>query len=250
MMKKIEKNIKAVYFDQGGVVMGARIPLPDNGEANLKKIMAMTGIEEDYREFMERLLEGESKYKKWGMESLIECPADKVWPRWMLPEVPSDILAPIAEELTLLYFEAKGKRSADKNIKDVLIRLKQRGYIVGLISNTWSKPLVYQELKDAGLEGLFETIILSSEEGIRKPAKNIFLRGLEGLNLKPENAVYVGDQPNRDIPGPRNAGYALAIILKTKKLKPEQMEKKEHRPDLIIESLSELLEIFPEKEMD
>jgi len=28
------------------------------------------------------------------------------------------------------------------------------------------------------------------------------------------------------------------------------MEKKEHRPDLIIESLSELLDIFPEMKID
>jgi HAD superfamily hydrolase (TIGR01549 family) len=242
-----DKDIKAIYFDQGGVVMGARVPLPDNGEANLNKIMRMTGLRDDYIKFMDRLLKGEDKYKKWGMDSLIECTADKVWPGWMLPEIPEEILTPIAEELTLLYFESKGKRTADKNIKDVLIELKKREYIVGLISNTWSKALVHQELKEGGLEGLFDTVVLSSEEGIRKPDKEIFLRGLAGFNIKPENAVYVGDQPNRDIPGPRNAGFALSIILKTKKLKSHHMEKPEHNPDLIIDSLTQLLDIFPDR---
>ncbi len=241
-----EKDIRAIYFDQGGVVMGERVPLPDNGEANLKKIMEITGIREDFRKFMNRLLAGEEKYKKWGMDSLIECPADQVWPGWMLPEISSEILAPVAEELTLLYFQAKGKRSVDKNIRDVLITLKQRGYTVGLISNTWSRPLVHEELKEGGLEGLFETVVLSSEEGIRKPDKRIFLSGLKGFDFKPENAVYVGDQPNRDVPGPRNAGFALSIILKTKKLKPEHMEKPEHKPDIIIDSLTQLLDLFPQ----
>ena len=133
------KDIKAIYFDQGGVVMKERIPLPDNGEANLGKIMKMTGINEDYRKFMQRLLAGEGEYKKWGMESLIEYTADKVWSGWMLPEVSEEILKPIAEELTLLYFEAKGRRKTDKKIKKVLTALKKRGYIVGLISNTWSR---------------------------------------------------------------------------------------------------------------
>lgn len=242
-----DKDIKAIYFDQGGVVMGARTALPDNGEANLNKIMKMTGLKENYVEFMDRLLKGEDRYKKWGMDSLIECSADKVWPEWMLPEVSEEILTPIAEELTLLYFESKGKRTADNNIKDVLIELKKRKYIVGLISNTWSKVLVQQELKESGLEGLFDTVILSSEERIRKPDKEIFLRGLTGFNIKPENAVYIGDQPNRDVPGPRNAGYALSIILKTKKLKQEQMEKPEYKPDFIIDSLKQLLDIFPHR---
>ena len=241
------KDIKAVYFDQGGVVMGARIPLADEGEANMKKIMELTGIKEDFRSLKKRLLEGEDRYKKWGMDSLIECTADKVWPRWMLPEVSEKILIPIAEELTLLHFESKGKRTADPNIKKVLIELKKRGYIVGLISNTWSKPLVHQEIIEGDLDGLFDIVVLSSEEGIRKPHKDIFKLGLTGFNINPENAVYVGDQPNRDIEGPRDAGFALSIILRTKKLTNEQMEKPQHQPDLIIDSLTELLEIFPER---
>ena len=242
-----DRKIKAVFFDQGGVVMRERIPLPDKGKANLLKIMEMTGIKEDYKLLKEKLLAGEKQYKDWGMDSLIECTADEIWPRWMLPEVSEEILAPVAEELTLLYFEAKGRRTADENIKNVLTVLKERGYITGLISNTWSKPLVHQEIKNSGLDGLFDTVVLSSEEGIRKPDKNIFLKGLEGLDIEAENAVYVGDQPNRDIEGPRDAGYALSIILKTERLKDEQMKKPEHKPDLIIESLVNLLDIFPDR---
>ncbi len=240
-------DIKAVFFDQGGVVMRERIPLPDNGKANLLKIMEMTGLKEDCRSLMDRLLAGEEEYKKWGMDSLIECPAARVWPEWILPDVPEEILSPVAEELTLLYFEAKGKRTADSNIRNVLTSLKERGYITGLISNTWSKPLVYDEIRENKLEGMFDRIVLSSEEGIRKPDKTIFLKGLRGLDIRPENAVYIGDQPNRDIQGPRDAGYALSIILRTKKLTQKQMEKPEHKPDLIIESLTDLLEIFPDK---
>ncbi len=118
-----KKDIKAIYFDQGGVVMGARIPLPDEGEANLNKIMNMTGIKEDFRELKKGFLQVKIIIKM-GMDSLIECTADKVWPQWMLPEVPKEILIPIAEELTLLHFESKGRRTADPNIREVLITLK------------------------------------------------------------------------------------------------------------------------------
>lgn len=239
------KKIKAIYFDQGGVVAGDRIPLADDGRAYMEKIMAMTGIREDYKILKERLLEGESRYKKWGMDSLIEAPASEVWPRWMLPEVSSDILAPIAEELTLLYFQSKGKRTVNKDMKQVLQKLKENGYIVGLISNTWSRPLVHDELAAGGLAGIFEAVVLSSETGMRKPDEKIFLDALKGFNIEPENAAYVGDQPNRDVAGPKKAGYGLTIILTTKKLKPHHMEKDEHKPDIVIDSLTELLDIFP-----
>lgn len=239
------KKIKAIYFDQGGVVTGDRIPLADDGKSNMEKIMEMTGIKEDYKILKERLVEGEGRYKEWGMDSLIESAASEVWPKWMLPEVSKEILAPIAEELTLLYFNSKGHRTVNKDMKHVLQTLKKKGYIVGLISNTWSRPLVHEELEAGGITGLFDTVVLSSETGIRKPDEKIFLDALDGFNLKPENAAYVGDQPNRDVAGPKKAGYGLSIILVTKKLKSHQMEKDEHKPDLIIDSLLELLDIFP-----
>ncbi len=127
------KKIKAIYFDQGGVVAGDRIPLADDGKVNMEKIMAMTGIREDYKILKEKLLEGESRYKKWGMDSLIEAPASEVWPGWMFPEVSSDILVPIAEELTLLYFQSKGKRTVNREMKQVPETLKKNGYIVMLL---------------------------------------------------------------------------------------------------------------------
>ncbi len=240
-------DISAIFFDQGGVVTGDRVPLSDNGEGNINKIMEMTGIREDYKAFKARLLEGEKRYKDWGMDSLIECSASEVWPRWMLPEVPAEKLAPIAEELTLLYFQSKGNRTVDKDMKMILLELKKRGYVVGLISNTWSRPLVHEELKEGGLTGVFEAVVLSSETGMRKPDAKIFLDALKKFGIKPQNAAYVGDQPNRDVEGPKKAGYGLSVILKTKKLKPEHMQKSEHKPDIIIDSLMQLLDIFPDR---
>lgn len=244
MIKWENKDVKAIFFDQGGVIMGVRKMNPETRESNLKRMMKMVGVQESCDNFMKRVRGGEDKYKAWGMESLIECSAAEIWSRWILPEIPMEKLAPIAEELTLLYFEARGHRVADENIKEVALTLKRRGYIVGVISNSWSRPLVHQEIKREGLEGIFDIVVLSSETEIRKPDQKIFLQALENFDINPEQAVYVGDQPNRDVPGPRNAGFALTILLRTKKLKPEHMEKPEHQPDLIIESLTELLDMF------
>jgi FMN phosphatase YigB (HAD superfamily) len=57
--------------------------------------------------------------------------------------------------------------------------------------------------------------------------------------------MYVGDNPSRDVPGTRKAGFGMIIIL----MDPEKLKKEpptgEGIPDRIIHNCSELLEIFP-----
>lgn len=247
MVNLATKDVRAIFFDQGGVIMGERKPDPEIREAYLKKIMEKLNINEDPDKLLDRLIRGEKEYKIWGMDSLIELPAAEIWKRWLMPEIPADKLNQIAEELTLYYFEAERTRFPDPDIKEVIIELKKRGYIIGVISNSWSKSLVHIELEGAGIDDIVDLVVLSSETGIRKPSKKIFQNALEKSNLEAGHAVYVGDQPNRDVAGPKDAGFALSVILRTNKLIPGSMENPEHKPDLIIEKLSDLLNIFEEK---
>jgi ribonucleotide monophosphatase NagD (HAD superfamily) len=55
----------------------------------------------------------------------------------------------------------------------------------------------------------------------------------------------VADNPSRDVPGSRRVGLGMIIIMG----EPDELEKKDmtgdNRPDRVIHSLSELLDIFP-----
>ena len=64
------------------------------------------------------------------------------------------------------------------------------------------------------------------------------------LDVDPINCVYVGDAPNRDVLGPKAAGYALSILLKEDPNFQIESLIDEHKPDLVISSLSKLLDIF------
>ena len=57
-----------------------------------------------------------------------------------------------------------------------------------------------------GIEALFDYVAISAAEGVKKPDPEIFRRTLERLGVPAHAAVHVGDNPNADIAGAKNAG--------------------------------------------
>ena len=77
-------------------------------------------------------------------------------------------------------------------------------------------------------------------EKTRKPAKEPFLEMAQALNLKPNELIYVGDNPLNDVEGSRNAGYTPVWMNKYAIWLFPEVEKCEYA----ISSLSELLNIL------
>jgi len=96
---------------------------------------------------------------------------------------------------------------------DVLPTLETLGahYQLGIVSDAqwvYSKP----EIRMLGLDKYFPTIVLSSLYLVRKPAPQIFTHALRALHLKPAEAVYVGNYPPEDIPGPQEIGMPVIMV--------------------------------------
>ena len=92
----------------------------------------------------------------------------------------------------------------------VLRRLRER-YAVGLVSDAqwvFTEP----ELAITGLRDLFEVRVLSSRCGYKKPDPRLFARALAALHVAPEQALYVGDNPARDLVGARRAGLRCVLF--------------------------------------
>lgn len=87
----------------------------------------------------------------------------------------------------------------------LLAELRTAGLRVVLVSNAqscYTRP----ELDLLGLSDVFDRIVISSEEGVRKPSPEIFRRALEREGLRPERVVMVGNDTVADIAGARAAG--------------------------------------------
>jgi HAD superfamily hydrolase (TIGR01549 family) len=107
------------------------------------------------------------------------------------------------------YWETvKAKTSIFPETLSVLKDLSAK-YQLGLISNTQGQRRTgnHRLNQFPELEKYFQEVIIAGENGIApKPDSQPFRLCLEGLNLKPSKAVYVGDDFRIDICGARDVG--------------------------------------------
>lgn len=87
----------------------------------------------------------------------------------------------------------------------VLQELKNSGLLLGMITNGFTEFQLLN-IRALGIEKYMDTILVSEQEGIKKPEAEIFLRALERLGVSPEESVYIGDHPENDVIGARNVG--------------------------------------------
>ena len=86
-----------------------------------------------------------------------------------------------------------------------LKRLRDRGLSLGLVTNG-SNASQNPKIDGLGIRHLFGVVLVSEAEGVKKPEPEIFLRALRTLNVMPEDAVFVGDNPEADIRAAKSVG--------------------------------------------
>jgi len=107
-------------------------------------------------------------------------------------------------------FDRPGVVRPYAEVADVLIRLKEMGYRLGIVSN-WSWNL-RQRVAQAGLADFFEVVWASAYAGCNKPHPAIFHQALEQMGVPPQRALYVGDSYDHDVVGARNAGLDAVLL--------------------------------------
>jgi HAD superfamily hydrolase (TIGR01549 family) len=232
------KGIKAIFFDIGGtLVMKSKYPSRD-----LTKITRIAEIINEKCspvELEERIVAGESRYKAWRSHTLTELSPEERWPRFLLSDLPQELVSRHAEELQTLWSDSRGMRIVSPETVTTLLELNKRGYVLGTISHTSPKYL-----ESAGLLPLFKTIIHASRFGIRKPHPAPFLAAAREVGIPPQECAYVGDRPSRDVIGAREAGFGMVIQLVLTTTTPEG-NPCPMQPDLILQTLEDLLDVFP-----
>lgn len=80
-----------------------------------------------------------------------------------------------------------------------------RHYRLGLVTDA-QRVFLEAELRETGLEAMFEVMVVSSDLGYRKPDSRMFMPALAAFGARSEEAMYVGDSLERDVGGARAAG--------------------------------------------
>jgi putative hydrolase of the HAD superfamily len=95
--------------------------------------------------------------------------------------------------------------SIDAGTRDTLQELRRQGLALGVITNGQGVRQ-RRKLTLLGLDGAFDAVLVSDEEGVRKPDAEIFRRALARFGVVPGEAMFVGDHPIADVQGAHEAG--------------------------------------------
>jgi putative hydrolase of the HAD superfamily len=115
---------------------------------------------------------------------------------------------------------------------EMLILLRKQGYLLGIISNGRGEFQAHA-IEGLGIQDYFDVILISEFEQIRKPEAEIFHRAAQRLGVIHQDCVFVGDNPEADIIGAKNAG--MKVIWKRNLSWQESKE-----ADAIVDELHEI----------
>jgi FMN phosphatase YigB (HAD superfamily) len=121
---------------------------------------------------------------------------------------------------------------------DAVAELSRAGYRLGCITNTLADTKAIRAmLRKHRFESMMESVVVSTEEGWRKPHRSLFDRSTRELGVAAAEAVFVGDSPVHDIGGAKAAGLRAVLTRQyIERPYPEGVP----APDAVIDDLSEL----------
>jgi putative hydrolase of the HAD superfamily len=120
--------------------------------------------------------------------------------------------------------------------KEILTYLVDKGYALHLITNGFEKTQ-HSKLKHSGLHIFFKEVITSEGSNSLKPNKAIFEFALKKSGALLHESIMIGDTPEVDILGAKNAGMDQVFVNHLKVAVEE-------KPTYTVHSLKELENIF------
>jgi putative hydrolase of the HAD superfamily len=108
------------------------------------------------------------------------------------------------------HFARPESWSCDPDAEKILEHLAGQGYRLGIASN------YDHRLRSvvAGIRslGLLQHVVISSDVGWRKPAREFFAALCMALTAPPAQVLYIGDDPVNDLAGARDAGLMALLF--------------------------------------
>ena len=146
----------------------------------------------------------------------------------------------LESEFYEIYLNRFDKINFYPETKATLQKLKKQGYQLALLSNNESTHA--KQIEDKLLfRDYFDFLCYSFEVGAIKPDKKMFLTVLNKLNVKPNEAIMVGDSLGSDVGGSASVGMHNCLIerkFSDKRFAPNI------KPEFKITSLDELFKVL------
>ena len=121
------------------------------------------------------------------------------------------------------------------NVRPTLKKLKKRRIRIGIVTDA---PVLkaWKRLNAMGLDDMFDIVVAFEDTKKKKPHKLPFKLALKKLRLRPEEVLFVGDNPEKDINGAKRADMKTVFA--------RYGGRKKCRADYTINDIKEILDII------
>ena len=211
-------DLRAILFDVNSTLVDIetderRTEIYDT----LSRFLLYQGITWSPDALRERYFQVMTEQRRASQEAYPEFDAVAIW-RVLLHEGQgaAPALPPAKRQQLPLFLAELHRALAHKrlvlypDVRRVLDTLHPR-YALGVITDAQSAYAV-PELREVGLADLFTPIVVSGDYGYRKPDPRLFATALAALHLRPDQAIYVGNDMYCDIFGAQQAGIRAVFF--------------------------------------
>ena len=205
--------VKAVFFDFYNTLVRFWPPLDEIQQASCRELglnVGKKGIREGYASADEFMSEENAK------EPLAErSPEERdrffaEYERVILKGAGVDVSLRLAEQVWQMAIRVPKDFSLFDDVVPALELLKKRGILLGVISNL--RRDMGDLCEQLGLTPYLNFCVTSAEAGAEKPHPPIFRAALKRAEVRPEEAVHVGDQYKADVQGARAIGITPVLL--------------------------------------
>ena len=205
--------IKAVFFDYYNTLVDYDPPR----EETHAKLLGEMGIKITPKELLRPImLADDFLSKEHSQKSLAKRSKEEIaalygrYQAMILKEAGLEASPELIGNVLKRWMGVKLKMALYKDVAPALNELKERGLVLGLISNVDRD--IDADYEKLGLANWLQLKITSKDVGFTKPRPEIFQAAVKEAGVKPAEAIYVGDQYDIDVVGANGAGMRGILI--------------------------------------
>jgi putative hydrolase of the HAD superfamily len=245
----IRLNIKAVLFDFADTLVNTERFDYDKCLGKMVQSLGKNGISVHFESFKRGYFDSRDRFYKQTEKTLEEQNfAERITETLRSCSIKVSAQDERIREAAEAFSNCFAKSLTIDSYLPSLLEQLHKKYKLAVVSNMSFAEAIFLSLREFNIANHFDAVIVSGILGWRKPNPKIFQKALETLDVKAEEAAFVGDSPRADIEGARQLSMKTVLLIEKNKKQPVtdtaqfyvEESKSNVKPDRTIRKLTNL----------